>query len=347
MIGVLCPCVPAELLHAAGFEPMVFPSVASATSRADGHLPPACCGLARSALEVALGTNLPSLRGMVLQRTCDTMAFLGDIWPHAVAGATAATLNLPRAPESPHARAYLMAELARLLERILDINKCDAPTLARWRETFDLFDRRRELVARLYDLDRPLSGWLRLRVIRTAFLLPPGRSVAWLETVQGEVAAQQDRSLLGRPRVLVYGPTLPDLNLVKWVEEAGCWVVGDDLCNGWRTCHPRLNVAPDEEPLAALARWLIEAWGGCPSQHRPSRPRAARILERVAATGADGVVFALARFCDPHAFDYPALAEALRSQGIPHLLLESELTTPVGQVLTRVQAFGESLESGR
>jgi hypothetical protein len=59
--------------------------------------------------------------------------------------------------------------------------------------------------------------------------------------------------------------------------------------------------------------------------------------------GADGVVFVLKKFCEPHAWDYPYLAAALTKKGVPHLLLETEQTTPVEQVRTRVEAFLEML----
>jgi len=345
-VGVLCPCVPAELIHAAGFDPITIPPAASSAPQAEAHLPAACCGLARSTLEVALQGDLDFLGGMVLHRTCDTMAFLGDIWPHAVEGGFVATLNLPRAPEGSDAGQYLLAELGRLLDELVAAAGGVPPTPARWAEGFRLFDRRRGLLTELYRAGRPLSGWLRLQVVRTAFLLSPAEAVDWLEAIQGELAEEEGRALLGRRRVLLYGPNLADMALVKWVEDAGCWVVGDDLCSGWRTCQPLASPEPGEAPLNALVRWT-RGWEGCPAQHRPSVARAARLLQRVEATSAEGVIFVLARFCDPYAFDYPVLAAALAARGIPHLLLESELTTPAGQVMTRVQAFLETLDSER
>ncbi|MGC8838082.1 MAG: 2-hydroxyacyl-CoA dehydratase, partial [Anaerolineae bacterium] len=83
-VGTICPCVPAELIHGAGFAPVLVPPRVSSAPLADAHLPAACCALARGALEVALRGDLGFLQGMVLHRTCDAMTFLGDLWPHAV-----------------------------------------------------------------------------------------------------------------------------------------------------------------------------------------------------------------------------------------------------------------------
>jgi len=55
------------------------------------------------------------------------------------------------------------------------------------------------------------------------------------------------------------------------------------------------------------------------------------------------VVFVLNKFCEPHAFDYVPLSKALAEAKIPHLLLETDITVPVGQLRTRLQAFLEML----
>jgi benzoyl-CoA reductase/2-hydroxyglutaryl-CoA dehydratase subunit BcrC/BadD/HgdB len=52
----------------------------------------------------------------------------------------------------------------------------------------------------------------------------------------------------------------------------------------------------------------------------------------------------LPKFCEPHAFDYVPLARALEAAGVPHLLIETDVSTPVGQLRTRLQAFIEMLE---
>jgi benzoyl-CoA reductase/2-hydroxyglutaryl-CoA dehydratase subunit BcrC/BadD/HgdB len=59
---------------------------------------------------------------------------------------------------------------------------------------------------------------------------------------------------------------------------------------------------------------------------------------------AQGVIFVLLKFCDPHAFDFPYIKELLDRQGIPSLLLEIEdQQTSLEQLKTRVEAFIELL----
>ena len=59
---------------------------------------------------------------------------------------------------------------------------------------------------------------------------------------------------------------------------------------------------------------------------------------------AQGVIFVILKFCDPHAFDYPHIRQILEKAGIPSMLLEIEdQQTSEEQVKTRVEAFVELL----
>jgi benzoyl-CoA reductase/2-hydroxyglutaryl-CoA dehydratase subunit BcrC/BadD/HgdB len=61
-------------------------------------------------------------------------------------------------------------------------------------------------------------------------------------------------------------------------------------------------------------------------------------------TGAQGVIFVLLKFCDPHAFDFPYMKELLDRAGIPGMLLEIEdQQTSEEQLRTRLEAFIELL----
>jgi benzoyl-CoA reductase/2-hydroxyglutaryl-CoA dehydratase subunit BcrC/BadD/HgdB len=67
------------------------------------------------------------------------------------------------------------------------------------------------------------------------------------------------------------------------------------------------------------------------------------LLELVRRARADGVVFVLEKFCEPHAFDYALIRPILDQAGVPYLLLEMEQTPSLEALRTRLQAFVEIL----
>jgi benzoyl-CoA reductase/2-hydroxyglutaryl-CoA dehydratase subunit BcrC/BadD/HgdB len=98
-------------------------------------------------------------------------------------------------------------------------------------------------------------------------------------------------------------------------------------------------------PIEALADRLIRKVP-CPCKYNPGLDRGTDLLQRVEQSHAQGVVFLLLKFCDPHAFDYPYLKKRLDERNIPSLLLEIEPGgLPLGAIETRLQAFVETLES--
>jgi benzoyl-CoA reductase/2-hydroxyglutaryl-CoA dehydratase subunit BcrC/BadD/HgdB len=73
--------------------------------------------------------------------------------------------------------------------------------------------------------------------------------------------------------------------------------------------------------------------------------RGDHFLRRVKGSEAQGVIFVLLKFCEPHAFDYPHLKDRLKEERIPSLLLEIEPGGfSLGALETRLRAFVETLE---
>ena len=92
-------------------------------------------------------------------------------------------------------------------------------------------------------------------------------------------------------------------------------------------------------PVTAIAQRYIER-PVCPAKHAGIDMRAENLVRTVRDCRADGVVFLLLKFCDPHAFDYPYIKEALDREKIPSLLLEIEDQTQAGgQLETRLETF--------
>jgi benzoyl-CoA reductase subunit C len=49
------------------------------------------------------------------------------------------------------------------------------------------------------------------------------------------------------------------------------------------------------------------------------------------------------KFCDPAEFDIPMISKTFNENGIPTYFLEFDVTVPVGQFQTRMEAFLETM----
>jgi benzoyl-CoA reductase subunit C len=347
--GTLCTYAPEEILHAAGFVPvrllslpLPLPYQGRGEGRGDtseAHLQSYTCSLARRILEQALQGRFDFMAGVLFSHTCDTMQGLADIWRLNFPSQFVATVVQPVALASPHAQAYLVAELRQLIARLeaqFDITITDEAL----RASISLYNQNRDLLRQLYAVRERLSSVAVWQAVTAATLMPKEEHNALLARVVGTMAgdvaipAQSPQT-----RLLLTGATLDDATLLEIIEAAGAGVVADDLCTGARYFD---TLVADGDPIEALAQRQLQRLP-CPCKHRSLDARARHLLNLATQHHADGVIFVLKKFCEPHAWDYPYLAAALTKAGRPHLLLETEQTTPVEQVRTRVEAFLEML----
>ena len=106
----------------------------------------------------------------------------------------------------------------------------------------------------------------------------------------------------------------------------------------------RSDIETDIDPIEAICdRYMARAV--CPAKHLSNTARAEGLVAAAKKHHVEGVIFLLLKFCDPHAFDYPYLKQALDDAGIPSLLFEVEdRMPPEGQLRTRFETFTEMLK---
>ena len=150
----------------------------------------------------------------------------------------------------------------------------------------------------------------------------------------------------GRARIMVMGNKLDNPDYIRAIESQGAVVVADRYCLGAlpNTFAP-VKVAGD--PFLNLAEHILTS-SRCPRMMEKFDTRLEDILRLVKDYKVDGIIIECIKFCDIWYVDTVPLLEALREEGIPVMRLEREYRhTGEGQLITRVQAFLESIESRR
>jgi len=339
-MGYLCTYAPLEILHAAGFVPVRLMQLSRSVALADAHLPSFSCALARTVTERMLTRELDFLAGVLFVHTCDTMQCAADVWRMAKPPFKVLNFSLPTVLSSAGARNYLLEELRHLREALQNGFGVAISDEA-LRASIGVYNKQRRLLTELYERRGQFAMEEFWPLALAGMLMPVEEHNSLLQSALRNSTRQ---SVHNGPGVVLAGAILDDITIPRLIEELGGWVAGDDLCMGSRFFETLVD--DEQEALAALAdRYLRRP--PCPAKHYAAQPRAQRLLERVQRVGAQGVVFVLSKFCEPHAFDYVPLSQALSEAGVPHLLLETDITLPVGQLRTRLQAFLEMLDSER
>jgi benzoyl-CoA reductase subunit C len=319
---------PAEIIHAAGMLPLgLFGGGTSVElTHADARFQSFVCSIAKSTLELGFQSRVAGVDGFVFSNICDVARNLSSLYKRNFPDILVEYLHLPQNSTSPAVAAYAAAEFRRLAEGFAEAwgGKVAPAALAESIETYNAFRARvRALYALRIAEPQKLSTTELYTVLRAATLVPPEESMGWFDALLAGLAGRPARPR-DRLRVVVEGAFCeqPPLGLLEVIEEAGCYVVEDDLLLGWRWFTA--DVAGDGDPFERLG-WAYVNWSVPSSvRHEGRQHRADGLIEKVRRARADAVIFLPAKFCEPALFDYVLMKQGLERAGIPHLLVEFE-----------------------
>ncbi len=346
IVGTFCSYAPEEIILAAGAHPFRLFGSGEKIRLAEAHLQSYCCSLVRGALEDALAGSVDFLDGVVFPHTCDSIQRLSDIWRLNVPACFHLDVVLPVKLETEGARQYMVDVLKRF-RRELGEKLGGSISDDDLREAIRIMNRIRAALTRIYDLkgERPeiLKGSDLYALVRAAMIMDRTRAAFLLEEVAAEMEIRSNSEVAAWPkkRIVLSGGVCNHPDIFTIIEEAGGAVVGDDLCTGSRYLSGLIDEKADPaEAIAERYRQRVV----CPAKHRGLSDWADHLVRLVREKRAQGVIFFLLKFCDPHAFDYPYLKEALDRMRIPSLLMEVEDRLPAeGQLRTRFETFVEMI----
>ncbi len=347
VIGYFCSYVPEEIIHACDLLPVRIVGRNAVATLSGAHLQNYCCSLARTSLDMALEGKFDFLDGTVFVHTCDTMQRLSDIWRLNAGSEEHFDIVLPARLDGENAFDYLREELSSFRASIeRSFGKTTDEDL---RRSIDIYNRNRELLAELYDMriKRPelLSSEKLYLIVTMSSLVEKSIHNSLLETQISDM--KRSASPVGlntvdeKVRIFGIGSLMEEWGFLQMLEEAGATFVDDDFCNGRR--YFEQGITEGDDPIMAIAKRIFER-PICPCKYKVSRSRVQEIMKRVQDAGAQGVIFFQFKFCDPHAFDYVPLKEALERASIPSILIEIEQgSVSLEQLRTRIEAFIETI----
>jgi benzoyl-CoA reductase subunit C len=319
---------PVEIIHAAGMLPLALLGGGTSVelTHADARFQSFVCSIAKSSLELGFQGVVKGIDGFVFSNICDVARNLSSIYQRNFGDVLVEYLHLPQNSTSPAVAAYMAAELRRLAARFEDSwgLRVTPTALGKSVKTFNTL---RAGIRSLYALriaePQKLSTVDLYTVLRALTMVPVEDGIAWVHVLLDDVprrAARQRDTL----RVVIEGAFCeqPPLGLLEVLEEAGCYVVEDDLMLGWRWFTS--DVSTDGDPFERLGAAYVDQAQPSSTRHEGREHRSIGLLEKVRRARADAVIFMPAKFCEPALFDYVLMKQGLEKAGVPHLLVEFE-----------------------
>jgi benzoyl-CoA reductase subunit C len=334
---------PEELAHAAGVLPVKVSGAQVDGVEAESHFGSYLCSIVKTSLELALSRKL-ALDLFVTHPICDAARNLAAIWgrnfPYKCQ-----ILYLPQNANSAGATEWLRHEYGRLLRDIEAVagRRVGDDDL---RRSIAVYNEGRRHLRELYEIKRTAPWRVAAEdayaLVALAGILPREEHNTLMRQVLPQLRARGGRGQ-DRMRVVLEGGFCeqPPLDFLEVIGRS-CYLVDDDLLIGLRYLVE--DVPFEGDPLQALAESYLERSSYSPVQHDLRKPKEAMLLERVRRAGAQAVILAAAKMCEPGLEEIVGYCKALDAEGIPYFVTEfEENQTTFDHLSLQLETFVENV----
>lgn len=321
-VGFLPIYVPRELLHAQGVLPVGLMGGRPDLEiiKGDAYYQSYICHLPRSTIELGLNGSYAALDGLIFPAICDVIRNLSGMWQMLFTNMLVHYLDVPQNFDPAIGGAFYRRDLESL-STALEARGARPLTVDALRHSLALYNEDRRLVHELYDLRRREPWKVPTHelyvVLRAALLMPVEETTPMFAEYLALASANRSRRPQDQARVLVTGSFCeqPPLALIRTLERSGCYIVDDDFVQVHRFIRSPIPV--DGDPLQRLVDALLADAVASPTRYIADGVKGAELEQRIAASGAEGVLFCAPSFCDPALLDQPMAVRAAERAGVP------------------------------
>ena len=348
VVGMFPVYTPYELPHSLGMLPVGLLGAGGKIEidHADSRIQSFVCSIARSTLELGMTERTNDFDAIYFTSICDVARNLSGIWKTNFPHQLVEYIHFPQNMTSQAAVQHYREELKRLLDNLAAFSG-RTPTTEALAHSIETYNHNRALCWKLYEIRQAtpwkLSTYEAYVLLRVGTLIPVEEHTRILEEIIPMMETRETKQR-DHTRVILEGSFCeqPPVELLQVIEEAGCYIVNDDMLlhSRWFT----ESVPVNGDPLLALAESYIQRSVSSSVRHYGLRSRKEALVKKVRSGRADGVIFGAPKFCEPALLDYVLFKDELEKNGIPYLAFEYEEKMSVFEsIRTQIETFVESV----
>lgn len=341
-VGIMPIYAPEEMVHATGYLPMgIWGAQGKTISKARTYLPPFACSIMQQVMELQCEGAYDDLAAVLFSVPCDTLKCLSQKWKGT---SPVIVFTHPQNRGLEAANKFLVKEYELVkaqLEHYLGVTITNAAlerSIAIYNENRQVM---REFVKVAAVYPQVIDAVSRHAVFKARQFMLKEKHTELVKELIAEVKAMPVQPWTGK-KVIVAGILLEPNELLDIFNEFGLAIVDDDLAQESRQI--RVDVLDGEEgPLYRMAKAWQQMYG-CSVATDTKKGRGKMLMNKMTQTGADAVIIAQMKFCDPEEWDYPVMYREFEERGVKNLMIEvDQEVTSFEQVKTRLQSFVEMM----
>lgn len=323
VIGYLPIYVPREIIHACGMLPVGIFGAGDRIPviRGDAYFQSYICHLPRTVMELMVGGHLDSFDGFLFPSICDVIRNLSGIFRLKFGDKFVRYIDYPQ-EFTPTVGGVFYRHILDQLVADMSALSGKHPTKEDLNNSITLYNRSRQLLQELdlFRTERPhlMSAVDFYLVRRAGQTLPIEEFNSLLENVI-RLTRDIHKDPEDKIRLVIIGAFCeqPPLGLIRTIENAGCYIVDDDLQLGLNWFSEDIPCDTDD-PIDALVNSFLNNTTYSSAVFEGDKLRGEQIVERIEKRNADGVIFCAPSFCDPALLDRPILERVLNKHHIKH-----------------------------
>lgn len=341
IIGYFSSYVPEEIIAASGFHPYQF---FTATGLVKPRPTPAigpCCSFAKTISTTALH-KMGLVDGVVFPAICDSLKRLGALWSGDLKGKYLGTVNTPSLATEASYR-YFREELvhfARSLGTFFSAPVTEDALRNTARNSNETRRTLRVLSESRWTHHPKVTGSEMVELSIMSKIYDAGHLLRSISAILSERELRPINTG-GKKRLALIGPTVDSISFLQEIEALGASIVCDDLMNETGSIGVDLNIGTDDI-FFAIAKGYLD--GVVSPVVGPYERWEEKVLLHLERSGAEGVLFVIAKSCELYDFSYANLRKTLKERGIPSVLIELEkMRPPFQRELTKIRYFLDGL----
>lgn len=345
-VGWICSYTPEEIIVASGLLPFrILPQ--REISISSSYLPSNFCPYIRRILN-SIFENSTKLKGLIFVYSCDGMRRLKDVCDLYWKKGFVFGIDLPR-KQDKKAEEFLLTQFKNLKNFLESYTGKPIEDKDLW-NAIQVQNKIKDLIFEIYNKIVKNESNITLKELTNVVKEIGFRSkkedfISYLEDLKKDQKTLKS-DLTSKPKVLIYGSVIEDLQLYEIIESCGAQVILEDSCNFLRYFDEKVSVSNSISPLEALVkRYLYKI--PCPRM-TDLKKRLERILQIYQKYKCQGIIFHSLKFCDLMSLEITRLQNRFKDLNIPFLHIErEEIPDATGQIKTRIQAFIEMIKNER
>jgi bcr-type benzoyl-CoA reductase subunit C len=344
-VGVMPYFCPEELVYAAGMLPFGLWGCETQVSESKRYFPAFICSILHTTLEMGIKGRLSGLSAVMVPICCDSLKCMGANWEYGVPDIPVINVAYAENRKIPAGVEFTVSQFQKIRRQLAELTGRDisdrdiAEAIAVYNEN------RVSLLAFTAAASRhpeTVSPAARCAVIKAGYFMDRREHTGYVRKLTAELDALPEKPWDGC-RVVTTGIIADSPALLKILAENKIAVADDQIASesvSIRSCTP-----VTEDPVVGMAQRLGRL-EGCSVLFDPGKNRGKELVELAKASGADGIIWVMTKFCDPEEYDYVPVKRMIDRAGIPLLTLETDQQmTDYGQARSAVEAFRERFQN--